>query len=93
VCAAVLLTDGRGATGMRLMQEVGVTYKTAWRMLKQLRAAQDDAGQQALLTALAAAGAPESRPAVREADDPDGESAVGGIDLSMPHARVHRRGW
>ncbi len=92
-CAAAMLTDKRGVTGVRLMQEVGVTYKTAWRMLKQLRAAQADAGQQALLAALAAAGAPGSRPAAQEAAGPGGESAAGRIDLSVPHARVHSRGW
>jgi transposase-like protein len=78
---------GPGLTGARLMAEVGVTYKTAWRMRAQIRSALAVPEQAAWLSALADFGGRSATPAaVSVAKEPAAK-----VDWSMPHVRVSYR--
>lgn len=83
----LVTVGGPGITGERLMRELGVTYKTAWRMRAQLRAALAVPEQAALLTALADFGYLAGEDAGRRAAD----AAPPPVDWSAPHVRVSYR--
>lgn len=83
VYAVRRLAGNREVSGMQLMREIGVTYKTAWRMMRQIRAARDDVRQQVFLTALADTGEVSGR---------YGGGPTGRVDWSLPHVKVYTRG-
>lgn len=83
VYAVRRLASGQGVSGAQLMREIGVTYKTAWRMMRQIKAAMGDVRQQVFLTALADTGELRGR---------YGRELPGRVDWSVPHVRVYTRG-
>lgn len=84
----LFFADGQKMTAERLKAEVMVTYKTAWRMRAQIRAALAVPEQAALLAALAdfggQAGVVAATPSAAEEKAPK-------VDWSMPHVRVSYR--
>jgi len=78
----LLLNGKKGISGLQLKREIGVTYKTAWRMLQQIRLAMGNAENQEFFDTIVeidetyVGGKPRKKNNHKDDDDGDGNSGI-----------------